>query len=452
MPHLSLLDRISVETLQYIDFPTHLSVSTPSPWAVILVKFSDDPATNPDLAIYENLFTSAGNGTENVPTFFADMSHGRLDLSGSKVFGWYTLAQKRSAYVGNSAPSATQLDRGGLLNAARAVATAAGVDLALFSGVVVSAYGSTDLCGWVGGMAALCDQHSLQPSLLGQEMGHGYGLDHARKQGSTDDYQDPWDIMSTAAWPWMEEPDSDYTDIGPGLNAWCMRSRGWLDENRVWKATGAYDQTITLRPLHRRDLPGYLAAELGNDLVELRVPESWDAAIGAPTVLVHRFEDNHSYLMPGDDGEQSLSVGSTLTLGQPDYAYLPFYKVTVTAIHPQENTATVRLQYRPPAPIPQPPGLVGRVYGPVEVDGGGFIVLAGGKIVPVPPRGPVTELVAQLATLAGSELTGDIALGLAQRRSTLRSVITTAQGLLEENDLVSSSPPKFAVKGRSQQD
>jgi len=451
MPHLSVLERFSVETLQYIDFPAHLAVRTPSPWAVILVKFSDDPEPDPDLTVYEKLFTSAGNGTNNVPKFFADMSHGRLDLSGSKVFGWYTLAQRRSAYVGNSAPSATQLDRGGMLNAARAAATAAGVNLSLFSGVVVSAYGSTDLCCWVGGMAALCDQHSLQPSLLGQEMGHGYGLDHARKQGSTEDYQDPWDVMSTAAWPWMEEPDTNYTDIGPGLNAWNMRSRGWLDENRVWSSTGAFDTTVTLRPLHWHDNPGFLAAELGPYLVELRVPTGWDAAIGSPAVLVHRFEDNHSYLMPGDDGEQALSVGSTMTDGRADWQYRPYFKVTVLELHAQDGTATVRLESRPAAPFPKEPGLVGRVYGAVEVDGGGFIVLPSGQVVPVPPRGPVTELLHQLASLAQSELTGDIALGLAQRRSTLRSIMATTQGLFAENDLVSSSPPKFVVGKREQQ-
>ena len=45
-------------------------------------------------------------------------------------------------------------------------------------------------------MNAFCDTLSLSPSPLGQEMGHGYGLDHARQEGSDTDYMDPWDVMS----------------------------------------------------------------------------------------------------------------------------------------------------------------------------------------------------------------------------------------------------------------
>jgi len=156
------------------------------------VCFKDDPA-DPDLPAvdhYEKLFTAAGAGTLNMVEFFADMSHGKLDLSGSKVFGWFRLPATRASYVGNVYPQpAGKLNRNGLLDLAWHTAQAKGVNLSNFAGVCVSGYGSVDLCGWVGGMAALCDSNTLQPSLLGQEMGHGYGLDHARQEGSTADYQ-----------------------------------------------------------------------------------------------------------------------------------------------------------------------------------------------------------------------------------------------------------------------
>src|SRR5262249_14309016 len=112
---------------------------------------------------------------------------------------------------------------------------------------------------------------------LGHEMGHGYGLSHSRIDGSDQDCQDPWDIMSINAWP-TPAPDLDYGRRGPGLNAANMRGRGWLDDSRVWGAPlGDFNQTIQLRPLHRHDLPGILAAELppieigrGRYIVEFR--------------------------------------------------------------------------------------------------------------------------------------------------------------------------------------
>src|SRR3954464_5916144 len=85
-------------------------------------------------------------------------------------------------------------------------------------------------------------------------MGHGYGLDHARVDGSEADYPDPWDVMSTMAWPY---------------------------------------------------------------LVEFRVPELWDAAIPHACVLVHRFASNHSYLMANADGVQALTEGQQLNVGDP---------------------------------------------------------------------------------------------------------------------------------------
>jgi hypothetical protein len=438
-----LLERVSAEVTLHSAFPWYITRSTPSPWAVILVKFADDPGPDPDKTIYQNLFTSAGVGTDNMVKFFADMSHGRLDLSGSKVFGWYRLGANRSSYVGNTYPQPSgKLNRNGLLDAGKAAATAAGVDLSKFAGVVVSAYGSTDLCGWVGGMAALCDQHSLQPSLLGQEMGHGYGLDHARANGSFADYQDPWDVMSTAGWPWMEEPDVNYEDIGPGLNAWCMRSRGWLDEARVWSNSGAFDTTVVLRPLHRTDLSGFLAAQLGDYLIEFRVPEWWDGAIGDACVLIHRFDDNHSYLMTGTKGQQALTAGSVFELGSSAWIYAPHGLVTVDAIDAHARTATVRLSYRPGMPRPREPELVGKLIGGIEVGGEGIVILPSGHIKHVPPRGPTTDLVGLVADLADHKLAGDIALGIAQRRTMLRSVVVLCEQLYEENDVVSTSPTR----------
>src|SRR5437588_4661083 len=64
-----------------------------TPWAILLCKFNDDQSETPvpDFrTVCERFFATPGAGF-NAVQFFQDMSHGSLDLSGSKVLGWYTL-------------------------------------------------------------------------------------------------------------------------------------------------------------------------------------------------------------------------------------------------------------------------------------------------------------------------------------------------------------------------
>jgi hypothetical protein len=409
----------------------------PSNWAILCVCFNDDPVTLPALDHHRKLFTNEGVGTMNMVQFFSDMSHGRIDVGDSKVFGWYRLDRPRGDYVGNVDPEpAGKLNRNGLRNAAWAAATADEVELSKFDGFVVSAFGDTDLCGWVGGMAALCDAGSLQPSLLGQEMGHGYGLDHARLDGSEADYQDPWDVMSTAAWRDHQVPNADYVSIGPGLNAACMRSRGWLDETRVWSGSSVgHDAVVTLRPLHHRHLSGYLAAEVGPYLVELRVREHWDAAIPRAAVLIHRFFDNHSYLMPASTGSGDLVEGDRFESGGGNHFY-PYILVQVLNIDEGGRTAKIRIGWRPGQYE-----IVGQVFGAVTIDGGGGIIV-NGKFHPVPPRGPAHQLLGALSNALSSDVTTSVAAGTAYKRELLRQVVKCALQMQAELAEVTHSPPR----------
>ena len=437
---------VSIADVDYAwlrDIIVALHGGTHSNWAILCVCFKDDPVTLPPLDHHRKLFTSEGAGTMNMVEFFRDMSHGQVDVGASKVFGWYRLDRPRSDYVGNVYPQpAGKLNRNGLLDAAKAAATAAKVDLSKFAGVVACAFGGTDLCGWVGGMAALCDANSLQPSLLGQEMGHGYGLDHARLQGSTADYMDPWDVMSTAAWPDRQASNADYVSIGPGLNAACMRSRGWLDETRVWSGPyDGFDTVVTLRPLHHRHLRGYLAAEVGPYLVELRVRERWDAAIPRAAVLVHRFADNHSYLMPASGGSQDLGEGEQFESGSADHIYRPHILVKVLDIDEGNHTARVRIGWRPQQ-FPPNYEIVGHLFGAVAVDGGGGIIV-NGKFHPVPPRGPEYQLLSALGSALSSDIATSVAAGTAYKRDLLRQVVKCALQMEAELAEVTHSPPRL---------
>ena len=192
----------------------------PSPWLIIVVRFSDDPAqlvfapSAEPLAAHKRVFTAAGRGSLNLVDYFVDMSHGLLDPSDSTIVGPYRLARPRADYVGNVYPQPDgKLNRNGILDLGKATAAAKGVDLSKYVGYVVCGTPTLDLCGWVGGWAALCGDDCLQPSLLGQELGHGYGSDHSGRDGSTDEYADAWDTMSTAAA--YSAPHPEFGSIGP---------------------------------------------------------------------------------------------------------------------------------------------------------------------------------------------------------------------------------------------
>lgn len=307
---------------------------TPTPWAILLCKFNDDTSEPQPRQYYEKLFTQTGSGTLNMVDFFSDASHGQLDLSGSQVFGWLTLDKARSDYTGSGANTAGRL---ALIDWARAAATKAHVDLGRFFGVVVYMNVATDLFGVLNGKAAVCDLNSVA-SQIAQEMGHGYGLDHSHRQGSEDEYADAWDVMS--AMSAYQAANADWGFVGPQLNAANMASRGWLDETRTKYGGG----TIDLRPLHRRDLPGFLAAQAGDVFIEYRTREKWDAKIPYPVVLVHRFADNHSILLPNASGDFGLRPGARVEYGDPSLISGSWTSVDVLSIDDNRKTAQVQVK------------------------------------------------------------------------------------------------------------
>jgi hypothetical protein len=253
--------------------------------------------------------------------------------------------------------------------------------------------------------------------------------------------------MSTAAFPDRQAPNDDYVSIGPGLNASCMRSRGWLDEKRVWSGPySGFDTTITLRPLHHRHLAGYLAAQVGPYLVEFRVRDRWDAAIPRAAVPVHRFEDNHSYLMPAVNGSEDLAEGDRFEVGRSDLVFRPHMVVKVLDIDEGSRTAKLQLSWRP-RQLLENYEVVGRIFGGVAEDGSGGIFV-NGHFHPVPPRGPEHELLSALSQYLSNDVTASVAAGTQLKRDLLRQVVRQALTLHASLEDVSHSPPGYqGVRG-----
>jgi hypothetical protein len=211
--------------------------------------------------------------------------------------------------------------------------------------------------------------------------------------------------------------------LGPGLNAANMWSRDWLDLSRVWTADVEHSgATVALRPLHRRDLPGYLVARVGSFFFEFRMPELWDAGIGTPVVLVHEFWSGHSYIHTGSSGSQGLLAGDSFQRGDAADPLGPVLQVNVTNIDPVGRTASIQVIRRPdrrPA------------AGPAHILVGGAndalgIVLIGGKIVKIPPRSPLIPIVQALAAAQESESLSNGPVRDLLQRDAMRSISAVA--------------------------
>ncbi|MFO1142380.1 MAG: hypothetical protein U1E59_08320 [Amaricoccus sp.] len=422
------------------------------PIAILLTKFSDtnaEPLTRED---YEEIFTASGDGKWNMVQYFRDMSHGSVDIGASEVFGWFTIDTTTTDY----GKQTNSVRRPKLIADARAKATEAGVDLSRFFSLVVCLNTQSDLFGGGDGAVAGHDGSDnyisgLAPSLLGQEMGHIFGLNHSRREGSVADYQDPYDIMSTAGvfQPGVMAPNPVHNErdprgdpvrpIGPGLNAANMDSRLWLDETRVTHAGGS----VTLRPLHRPDLPGLLAAKFGDYYVEFRMDEGWDAGFAAPCVLVHTLVDNISYACPDQNGRLAWGVGSTLAT-PPELSVLGSgFVIAVTAIDPVARSATLTLAASEPR-IPRPVD----PWGPFRTPWIAWLerALQGGSR-PDDVAGPGRAILQQLEMMQGVGTAMSPELRQAVRREALENIAALASAELERMRIPGGvAPPELAAR------
>lgn len=427
-----------------------------TPWAVILCKWQGTTDEPKPISFFKRLFTTDGSGTSNMTDFFDRMSHGAVDLSESKVFGWYTLSLPQTAYAGNvDVAPAGMINRQGLVDLAKKTATDSKVDLSGFYGVVVCMNTLTDLFGG-GGRQAVCDPGSFEPSVLGQEMGHGYGIAHSRRGGSTADYLDPWDVMSTWDSAYMAR-HLEYTLIGPGLNAANMRGRGWLDESRVWYDSALpTTEIVDIRPLHQRDLPGFLAADIAGFggiryLFELRLKTAWDAAIPRAAVLVHRFEDNRSYLMTSSKGAPDLVAGDLIEWGDEKIAAGPHLSVEVVSIDEAKQTARLRVRrrgakivtYSPIRAFDERVDVTMVPEGGGLVDGGGYVII-GGKIIRIPPWNPMFPILHEIAAFEAAALVSDTNVKTTVRQHVLQKLAALVESTMSRTPTFRTPAPRTA--------
>jgi len=373
-------------------------MATSTPIAFLLSKFKDSTDEPMTKAAAESMFTAVGRGTTNVVDWFDENSHGSIDMSANAVFGWFELSDTVDDYRAKRGNGT--YERNKIIDLGRAAATKAGVELSKFVAHVVVTNIEVDLFGWP--TYAVCTaatgnkavwEIQVAPSVLCQEMIHALGgIEHARRDGSNDDYQDPYDVMSLFTANSGVDPSKPNIPIGPGLNAAYMQRMGWLDPTRA-----APVGQVNLRPLHRRDLPGSLYSVVDKYYVEYRISQRWDSGFSS-IVLVHYIANNTSYLIAelGPGGEFKWGSSSSYQSGG---------SITVDAINDTTQTATITTAHWPAIRIPI-------VAGPVipfgEWTDAGGIAIINGKLVRIPPWSPEFSMIK-----AASELASISELGLA---------------------------------------
>jgi hypothetical protein len=319
----------------------------PRPWAVILCKFSDIAGYEPHPpSFYKEAFTEAGAGKGREFDYFRQVSYGVLDMTGSRVFGWYTMPNRKTkdlATLKYPNPGRSTLHDWGI-----EVARAHKIDLKPYRGVVVVFNTATD-AGSAGGHRVVLgySKTDWSPTFNFHEVGHGFDLNHSWRARPDVEYGDQWDIMSAMN---VFTFRNKYGDNGPGMNAFNLNKLGAIPARRIWTSTGkAGSSTITLAALHRPEADGYLMASIPpapgsksktSYTVEFRQKKAWDAGIPADTVLVHEVRDNGlGYLLSrierADPAAIQVLPGQSFTVAAR--------KLTVRALSFDAATSTARV-------------------------------------------------------------------------------------------------------------
>jgi len=273
-------------------------------WVTILCRFADSTGVTPQpLSYYETEI-------DRMEDYWEETSYNNIDLAGSVERDWANLPQNRIDYLDQPPTHFV----GHTLNWAEIAVDCTGVhDAAVnfpnFDGINLIFNQPLDCCAWGGsltlnldGATKTYDMTWLPPfgwgnlDVLGQEMGHAFGLPHSSGPYAST-YDSQWDVMSSGGT--CAVPDTNYGCLPVHTVSVHKDALGWIDPSERYVATTAPNQVIFIQRLALPTAAGFLTAQIpiggsATDFytLETRKLAGFDAlgAIPGEAVVIHKVD------------------------------------------------------------------------------------------------------------------------------------------------------------------
>lgn len=302
------------------------------PWLILLARFRDRPAVAQPPDYYMDFFTR--NGAGGACDYWRAVSLNALDLTASRVFGWFVLdhdAAESDALVRQYGAGA----RSTLIQWAVDAAQRDGIAIAGHRQLLVVLNYGTDHGAAHNGILIIDQDDTLcEFGFICHEMGHGFGLPDSWSANPDKQYGDGWDLMSwqttTHNFPIQYKDAKGMATVG--LNARNLEALGAVPQGRLWQpAQPDFSAWLTLDPLNQPPMGnrGHLVAKVpptavrplrangSTYTVEFRAKAGWDQAIPQDVVIIHEVRNNGlSYLLPTVGGQ--FLAGSQFVTPSPE--------------------------------------------------------------------------------------------------------------------------------------